>query len=361
MNNNVLPLSTADLLCPAFSVKDGVIYQVNEAAAQRNIHPSTSVGDIIHIGRDDYANFTGGRLFLSLNVSGSIYSASVSAEGELHLFQLETEYAQPELRAFALAAQELREPLSCALAESDQLFSSAAISKDSDTVMHLAKLNRNLHQILRTVTNMSDAGYYASQNSCTMAANDLIGFLDELLHKASALAENSGIPFVYHLPHQLVYCRFDSEQIERAVHNLISNAMKFSSGKQPIRVNVACRNARLYFVIENDCERLDPYVLHSFFSRYAREPGLEDPRSGIGLGLSIVRSVAQSHSGTVLVESTGTNNIRVSMSIQLKLSEKDRNTVHSDLMLYADYAGGYDHTLLELSDVLQSELYNEKL
>ena len=97
-----------------------------------------------------------------------------------------------------------------------------------------------------------------------------------------------------------------------------------------------------------ECARSD------LFSRYAREPGVEDGRFGIGLGLVLIRSAAQQHGGTVLVDQPTESGTRVTMTLHIRPVSSDY--VRSPI-LKVDYAGERDHGLLELSDVLPADLY----
>ena len=95
-------------------------------------------------------------------------------------------------------------------------------------------------------------------------------------------------------------------------------------------------------------------VRENLFSRYQREPSLEDSRWGIGLGLSIVRNTAIAHNGTLLLESTPTGQ---KFTITLAIEQSRDDIVRSPVLLPVDYTGGYDKALVELSEILPADLY----
>jgi hypothetical protein len=82
---------------------------------------------------------------------------------------------------------------------------------------------------------------------------------------------------------------------------------------------------------------------------------LEDARSGLGLGLALVRCAARVHQGTVLIDHPG--NIGTRVTISFPISTSSIAMVRSNITR-TDYAGGWDHGLLELSDVMPPELYS---
>ncbi|MBR7123100.1 MAG: sensor histidine kinase [Oscillospiraceae bacterium] len=341
------------LICPAFLVKDGVIIHANEAAVRRSVALQTQVCDIIKIGSKEYEQYTHGRLGLTLRICDTDYNAFVTVVDDAQLFCLESDYENPELRAYALAAQQLREPLSNAMAVTESLLPDDAVCKNEEVRLQLCQVNRSLHQLLRTICNMSDAAIYKNGNSDRKETRDITAVFNEILEKAAALAAKAGKTLEYETIYTPLLYPVDVQRLERAVLNLISNALRFSPVGSVIRANLRKSENRLVFSIEN---QIDNPIKNNIFSRYLREPGIETGNTGIGLGLSIIHSVASAHGGVVLMEVPDDTLVRFTMTVALK---KSKNTVvRSPILLVTDYAGGRDNTLLELSDCLPDELYD---
>lgn len=343
------------IIYPAFVVKDGIISNANQAARLRGIETDMQISSLIETGAEAYAVFSDGKLCLTLNVCGITYNATVTPTGSGDLFCLESDYEAPELRALSLAAQQLREPLSNAMLGTDQLLPNANVQSDPQLRDQLAQINRNLHQLLRAVSNMSDTAQYKAGRCARMEACDAVGIFEEVLKKAAHLAERSGRTLNYSVPAQSVICFVDADQLERAILNLISNAIKYSPKESTIMAQLRRGANTLIFSIWDNGnvsqKRSD------LFSAYLQEPGLTDGRSGIGLGMTIVRAVAAAHGGTVLMEQPKDSGIKITMTICAKC---DKDTpLRSPISLPFDYAGGRDHALVELSDALSDSLYNE--
>lgn len=340
------------LMCPAFIVKNNEIIRTNFAAQQLQISTDTPLDNILARGKTDYCAFTQGKLCLTLATEGYSYPATVTALEDAHLFCLESELEKPEMKAYALAAQILREPLSNAMLGIDQLLA----TKDSATAEQAAKINRNLHQILRAVSNMSDAAQYADTENLQMQHQNIIRVLDEVFQRAASLTEQAGHTLVYDLPNCSVVCEIDSEKLERAVLNLISNAAKYAPQNTDIKTAIRLSDTRISLTVENELTQ-DSTPIGNLFSQYLRQPGIEDARAGIGLGLSIVRNVALIHGGTVLLEQPE-NKVRITMSIPLE--NTDTTALRSPVSLPIQYSGGYVAELVELSDSLPYQLYDGK-
>lgn len=349
-NATVSPELLETLMCPAFTVRDGMIIHTNQAASQHQIQSGTPVADIISVGQDAYSDYDSGKLCLVLNVDGITYSATVTTAEDVHLFCLESDYAEPELRAFALAAQQLREPLANAMASTDLLLPSVADNTGSESAQHIMQINHSLHQLLRAVCNMSDASSYAGNQLTRMELRDAVSIFDEVLEKAIATASRANRTIRYNAPQKTVLCLLDADKIQRAVLNLVSNAIKFSPKESIIDAQLRVTDKQLIFSIWDNTPGKSRLSLGNLFNQFLRQPGIEDGKSGIGLGLSIVRSVAAAHKGTVLLEQPENSGVKITMTLALQRSESAK--LRSPVRLPIDYTGGRDHCLVELSDAL---------
>lgn len=337
---------------PAFCVTDGTITETNESARQRQIHTGMQIDDLLVTGREEYSSFDNGCLFLTLSVCGLTHGASITKNGDSQLFLLETDIGNKELQAVSLAANRLREPLSNVMIIADQLLDSAnTVPKDQ-----VSSLKNSLYQMLRTVYNMSDSASYTARKLSRFTTENLSGLINEIMEKTCVAAADSGRRISYQPLVEGVYALADKELLERAILNLVSNALKFSPNDSEIRARLIRKDKKLLFTIENTCEDSRSELNSDIFTRYMREPGIEDCNRGIGLGMVIVRAAAMAHLGTVLWEIPKDRTVRLTMSIALRRNKS--NDIRSPQLSY-DYTGGRDHVLIELSDALHHTAYED--
>lgn len=336
------------IMYPAFLTESGKIIHANRSAIQHQIPVGNPVSELITIGAEEYEHFCGGTLCLTLTVCDIPYSTSVVRDGKYDIFYLDPPTQAPELQAFALAAQQLREPLSNAMSCTSLLLPNGA--KDTQ---QLELLNRNLYQLHRALCNMSDAAQYEEIRASQTEYQDVTALFDEYLEKAALLAEKCGRTLSYKKPKSAVHTLLDAEKIERAVYNLISNAIKNTPQGGVIETQLHRSGNKLYFTVQDGGIGVAD---NNIFSRYLREPGLESCQAGLGLGLTIVRKAAAAHGGTLLLEQPENSGAKFTMSI--RIHQSGESLLRSPVRLPVDYAGGYDHALTELSDILPSELYD---
>lgn len=339
---------------PAFCVRDGIIVKTNPAAAAHLIETGTAIGELLLTGTEEYESFREGCLYLSLSVSGQPLGVSVSKMQEYDIFCVEQDADHTELQAMALAAQELREPLNSVMITADRLFPVLCVDDNPAAREQVARINRGLFQMLRVISNMSDAGHYAANSTPRQEVRNICGMLEEIFSKAALLVEHTGLTLEYTGCPEAVYSLTDAEKLERAVFNIISNSIKFAPKGGSIQASLTRRGNKLYLSIRDSGSGIPENLRSSIYSRYIREPGVEDGRFGIGLGMVLIRSTAAAHGGTVLVDHPDNSGTRITMSLEIRPGSG--STLRSPT-LRVDYAGERSHGLIELSDVLPSSLY----
>lgn len=344
------------LVCAAFAVKDGIITAANQAAQQYMISTGTAVSNLLVTGKQEYADFEGGCLYLTLKISGAPCGASVSRMKDFDVFILEQNADQAELQAMALAAQELRNPLSNIMITADNLFPLAP-SEDGSANELTARINRGLYQMHRIICNMSDAYRYSKTQSAQLETRDICAVLDEQIGKHAALLENIDIHLEYAGLRESIYCLTDAEKLERAVSNMLTNAAKFTPQGGTIHAKLSRNKNMLYLTVQDNGPGIPDKLLNNVYRRYQRQPGIEDGRYGIGLGMVLIRATAAIHGGTVLIQ-TGEQGTKITMTMAIRQNTDSfvRSTMH-----YVDYAGERDHGLIELSEILPAALYSKDL
>ena len=346
--------STNDILLdcidrPAFCVRDGVIVQANHAAQQRAFYPQAPISGFLAENGPVYSAFSGGSLYLTLSVQGIPWGASVTRDRDTDIFLLDEDMTA-SLQTLALSAQQLRMPLQTAFVVAEEL-------RDERGQGKLAgELSRSLYQMHRILCNMADTYRYNEMTDVSLRMTDLTGVFRELMEKCAASLQGSGFRLLYDGLYESVIGLAAPELLERAVYNLLSNAVKFSETPGTLKAGLHRTGGSLCFTMQNEGGRIPPEVLSHIFSRYLRGPGIEDGRYGIGLGLALVRAAAVTHGGTVLIDQPGNAGVRVTMTLAVR--QEDPTILRSPVSIPSfDYAGGYDHALVELSDILPAEAF----
>jgi signal transduction histidine kinase len=98
----------------------------------------------------------------------------------------------------------------------------------------------------------------------------------------------------------------DAARLTQAIGNLLSNAAKFTPERGTVRVGLEQRGASAILTVEDTGIGFDPVIASRLFEPYMQAESTRDPgRTGLGLGLSVVKSLVELHRGTVRASSAG--------------------------------------------------------
>lgn len=338
---------------PVFQVKDGIIVAANQGAKALDIQENTAVFSILKSGQDEYRDFTGGSLSLSVGAGPISIVAAVVRIEESDFFHLLSGKDAGDLQALALASQHLRDPLSNVITLSENLLSNQQDTADEKKKFRIAQLNQNLHRLLKAVGNMSDANYCADRISGMETVN-IPSVIEETVARAQQQLSGNSRKLNFATDGNAAIGLADENLLERAVYNLLSNAYRYSPEDSTVNATLHCEKNRVRFVVENICNNISVDILSTIFFRYRRAPSLMDGDKGLGLGIPIIQAVASAHKGSLLVTIPESGKIRFCLTIPIR--RDTRGNLKSPIMR-PDYAGGHDRSLIELSDILPSSAY----
>lgn len=339
---------------PVFLVENGIIIAANKEAQDLQLHINTPVFDIIVSGQEAYRELTDGSVSLTVETGPVNTVAAVVRLGQLDYFHLNCIGDQSDLRALALASQHLRDPLTNIIALAEGFLPADADKLPSKDKLRHGLFNQNIHRLLRIVGNMSDT-YGHTEKIYHMEALDLPAVISDAVYSAQHLLKDSSVQLNFSAPtvHSIIGLA-DQSLLERAVYNMLSNAVRFADPGSQISATLSCSNQSIRFTVDNDCCDFTPDLLRTIFFRYRRAPSITDGKSGLGLGIPMIQSIASIHKGALLVTVPAPGKVRFSLSFPVR---KDRSGTLKSPILRLDYAGGFDHSLLELSDVLPGNTF----
>jgi len=118
---------------------------------------------------------------------------------------------------------------------------------------------------------------------------------DECIKHQQRVAENNGVRIVYHSDEHDIIIPCVAANIERAINNLISNAIRYA--KSIITVECFTAGTRAIIRVSDDGPGFEPDALPYVFERfYSGKTGLS------GIGLSMVKSIVDQHKGIATAE-----------------------------------------------------------
>ncbi len=102
------------------------------------------------------------------------------------------------------------------------------------------------------------------------------------------------------------WTKVDPQRLQQVLWNLMANAVKFTPPGGRVRVSLERVNSHVEIVIQDSGVGIDPEFLPHVFERFRQADASTTRRhGGLGLGLSIVKSLAELHGGSVKAASPG--------------------------------------------------------
>ena len=166
-----------------------------------------------------------------------------------------------------------------------------------DDSKYLESAKRGVNRIGSIVQNLADAANLEE----ALEAEELENIdLNELLasYVANCGSSHVGVSFQYKGSPAPVHALVSDFRIEQMLDKLIDNAVDFHRAGTPIRVQLECYGDLLQIVVANRGAALSEERLHTIFDSMVSHRG-PDNRLHFGLGLHVVRIIAEHHGGTV--------------------------------------------------------------
>jgi signal transduction histidine kinase len=218
--------------------------------------------------------------------------------GALDDARTETESALQRQREFvADASHELRTPLTSVLANLELL----AETLDGDRGEAAESALRSSRRMRRLVADLLLLARADAERQAPKVPTDVGEVLMEVAGELSAVSDGHDL----HVDANHAVVDGARDELHRLALNLMENAVAHTPAGTSIHAGVERANGHVILTVEDDGPGISPELRDRVFERFVRGSG--DRGRSTGLGLSIVRAVAESHGGTVRVESPTTN------------------------------------------------------
>ena len=132
---------------------------------------------------------------------------------------------------------------------------------------------------------------------------DLSAIVQQSVLTAAPGAKAAGITVDVDVPDTLPVL-VDAQRMSQVVDNLISNAVKYTPEGGRVRVALNVDGGRVEIAVSDTGIGISPPDLTRLFTRFFRARQAEERSiQGVGLGLSITKSIVESHGGRIEVDS----------------------------------------------------------
>jgi signal transduction histidine kinase len=233
-------------------------------------------------------------------------SDALSVAAEIRRGALEHERAANRTKDefLAMLGHELRNPVA-AISNAWMVLNQKAASMDETATRAVAILGRQLGTLSRLIDDLLDVGRVTTGK--ILLEREVIDLAEYVQHAVASLRVTGRLD-----RHPLsvdagsAWMLGDPTRIEQIVVNLVTNAVKYTPPGGRIQISVAQERGEAVLQVKDEGIGIEPELIPRVFDLFVQGPqSLDRAAGGLGIGLTLVRRLAELHGGKVLVESDG--------------------------------------------------------
>lgn len=181
------------------------------------------------------------------------------------------------------------------------------VSRLIHSILHLARIDTHVPINTGTGFNLSE-------------------LVERLVEYVEVIATNEGISLSSSIQPDL-YIYGHAAQIEEAITNVVSNAVKYTSGRErkEIQLLVEAREDEIHITIKDTGIGMSASELEHIFDRFYRAPANMKHHKGFGIGLAITKRIIDGHAGTIRFESNPDSGSTVLITIPSATQKTDHS------------------------------------
>ena len=221
----------------------------------------------------------------------------------LHTHKMNEALEQKRNDFLAMLTHDIRNPLHLVLGYADLLAEEIKPAGMKQAENLLVQLRANIFTIAELATNYTMAlaieGGRFPIVRMPLQVNEI---LKQVNKKYAAEASNRGLSLETQMSQELPPIDGDGSALERAVANLVYNALRFTPRGGRVTLTSALCDGAVVLSVSDTGRGVPPQEIPLLFEKYWQH-GSDADKIGSGLGLFIVKSLVEAHGGKVEVES----------------------------------------------------------
>lgn len=212
------------------------------------------------------------------------------------------ELNQVKLHFFTNISHEFRTPLTLIIGQIENLLQ---LNKLSPSMYNrLLRIYKNANHMRTLISELLDfrkqeQGYLKLKVEC----RDIVAFTKEVYMSFYEYALKHHITYRFETSEPNINLWFDPMQMQKVIINLLSNAFKYTRGRN-ITVSIRTHSQQVLLQIKDSGVGIPQESIHKIFDQFYQIDGQRSKLSlGTGIGLTLSKNIVELHKGTIRVES----------------------------------------------------------
>ncbi|MCH2488587.1 MAG: response regulator [Flavobacteriales bacterium] len=225
----------------------------------------------------------------------------------------------------------------------------------------LTLIKQNSNRLIHLVNQMLDLSLTDSGSiKLKIEQGNLELFLKQIINTFRYAAKDKRIEFEYEFDN-LKNCWFDRDVVEKIVTNLVNNAIKYAVENTTITMQAKKDQDWFVFAITNKKDGRNVGQINQLFNRFYQA---DESSEGIGVGLALVKELANLHNGNIIAHASGDNSIQFTVTLPVvkeAFNEEDvikqRSNVSEEIIQNSASDNKNTETLLIVEDNMEVREY----
>jgi len=232
----------------------------------------------------------------------------------------EIELSELKLNFFTNISHEFRTPLTLIISPLNELMGNAEFGPK--VAKKLSIIDRNANRLLDLINQLLDfrkAEYGLLQLSTSQG--NIVRFSKEVSLYFNETAKSRNIKYKFkHSDDEIVF-PFDRNKIEIVLCNLLSNALKYCSSGDKIKLEVFKKDDHCVISVKDTGLGMEADYIDKIFDRFYQIKSAESTKMiGSGIGLSFSKKIIELHHGTIEVKSKKNSGTEFVIKLPLNLN-----------------------------------------
>jgi PAS domain S-box-containing protein len=252
-----------------------------------------------------------GRVTGIVGISRDITSHKLAEAARLELIREQAARAEAEAanrikdEFLAVVSHELRTPLTAILGWANLLITDALEDKEQKAAIEA--VIRNARAQVKLIDDLLDVSrIITGKFRLDLKQADPALIIEAAVEALMPAAEAKGVRVQKVMDTSVGHVVIDPQRVQQIVWNLVANAIKFTPEGGRIEVRLGRSESEVEIVVTDTGSGIKPEFLPHVFDRFRQaDQSTTRKHGGLGIGLAIVRHLAELHGGSVQAESDG--------------------------------------------------------
>jgi PAS domain S-box-containing protein len=229
-------------------------------------------------------------------------------------------------------SHELRTPLNSIIGFSDLLYEQILGELNEKQLKYVANISKSGKHLLNLINDILDLSKLeAGEMKLDYKDFELTDKLNDVKNLFSPIADRKKIKIEIDVDKELSSIRADEARFAQIMHNLVDNAIKFSSENNSVKIEARRRGELVEITVKDTGDGVKAEDQHKLFKPFSQVDTFSTKKSqGTGLGLYLVKQIVNLHGGYVWFRSVVNEGSTFAFVIPINGNKKTEENARSD-------------------------------